>query len=105
MAIEAARHAVALDPRDPRLHHHLGFLLSAGQRWREAEAAQRRVLALEPNHVDAHRELGGVLYHLGRHREAIALALRAIELAPDDPRLREHLDVVGAIDHEHSSDR
>jgi tetratricopeptide (TPR) repeat protein len=85
-AEQAARAAIALDPRDAWAHFALsGTLLYLG-RHEEALDEAERTLALNPNFAFAHFRLGQVLIYAGRASEAVAPIQNSIRLNPLDPQ-------------------
>ena len=56
-AIQAGRRRVELNAKDYATHLALGYLLLAGGKWEEAEAALRQAVALAPKQVRAHEGL------------------------------------------------
>jgi tetratricopeptide (TPR) repeat protein len=60
-AIEPARRAVELDPRNPRRHFNLGLALAGAGDTREARASFERALAEDPGFLPARKELDGLL--------------------------------------------
>lgn len=86
-AREAARRAVALDPRDA-----YGYFAAAGAalylgRHEEALDQAQRALALNPNFAFGHFRLGQVLIYFGRPAEAVPALERSLRLSPYDPQL------------------
>jgi TolB-like protein len=68
--IAAARHAVTLDPLNPMIRRHLGYVLTAARRYDEAIAAHKEALALNPDSGTDHAFLGIAYYLLGDLRNA-----------------------------------
>jgi TolB-like protein/Tfp pilus assembly protein PilF len=68
--IAAARHAVTLDPLNPQIRRHLGYVLTATRRYDEAIAAHQEALALNPDSATDHAFLGVAYYLLGDLRNA-----------------------------------
>lgn len=73
--------ALAL-PGEPGPCNNLGNVLSALQRWPQAEQAYRRALALAPDFADAVGNLAQACIQQGRLSEAAELFRRALELLP-----------------------
>jgi tetratricopeptide (TPR) repeat protein len=94
----AARHAVALDDRDPLSHLALAWALTF---WRQPEAAidaVKRAIALNPSFAHAYAILGRLLVHTGRCHEGIEQAEWAVRLSPFAPSARQYLNVI-AVGH------
>lgn len=90
-AVEAYRHAIAIDPRHANAHSNLGVLLRATGQPAEAEAAYRLAIEIAPDHVDAYTNLGILLNALGRTDEAAACYCKVITLRPKHPEARRLL--------------
>jgi tetratricopeptide (TPR) repeat protein len=69
-AVAAARHAVMLDPLNPSIRRHLGYVFTAARRYGEAIAAYQEALALSPDSATDHAFLGLAYYLLGDLRNA-----------------------------------
>jgi len=73
------RHALRLDPHQPRVRVNLGNVEAARGRWRVAERCFRRALSDSTTDVDAMNNLAVALLRQDRHlEEARALAERAV---------------------------
>jgi len=82
-ALEAARHAVRIDPRLAEAQFALGYInWILKWDWPAAEAAMRRAVDLDRRNERAHTVLGHALSQMGRHAEALAATRRARELDP-----------------------
>jgi TolB-like protein/Flp pilus assembly protein TadD len=81
-AIEAARKALALDPKLVEAHVQLGDALQKDWQWKEAEAELRRAVELAPNSAMANAMFARYLICRGRFDEAIAAAEKARSLDP-----------------------
>jgi TolB-like protein/Flp pilus assembly protein TadD len=82
-AIEAARHALELDPELSEPYTSLGTIhTSYTWDWAQAEHSFVRALELNPSSVPAHKGYSELLSFLGRHDEALGEAKRAVELDP-----------------------
>lgn len=93
-AREAARRAVALDPRDA-----YGYFAGAGAalylgRHEEALDQAQRALALNPNFAFGHFRLGQVLIYFGRPADAVPAIERSLRLSPYDPQLGPMLQLL-----------
>src|ERR1700683_52542 len=96
--LDRARHAVALDDRDPLSHLALAWALTF---WRQPEAAidaVKRAIALNPSFAHAYAILGRLLIHTGRCHEGIEQAEWAVRLSPFAPSARQYLNVI-AVGH------
>jgi serine/threonine-protein kinase len=63
--VAAALHAVKLDPLNPSIRRHLGYVLTAARRYSEAIAAHQEALALNPDSATDQAFLGIAYYLLG----------------------------------------
>jgi Flp pilus assembly protein TadD len=81
-AEEAARRALALDPRRPEAEDLLGNVLQAQGRFEEAESAYRRALELEANADRTWSNLGALLQRQGRFPEAEEAYRRSLAIRP-----------------------
>jgi len=90
-AERAMRHALHLDPRQPRTLVNLGVLLAAGKRWAEAESLYRAALEMQPDDVPALTNLGLALEELRRFDEAETLQRQALALSPERAEIHNHL--------------
>lgn len=82
-AIAACRRAAAEEPQEALHSLRLGFALSYGGRWAEAEAAARETLRLAPKNDDAHYLLGNVLLAQDQTAAAEKAYRQSIALAPE----------------------
>jgi tetratricopeptide (TPR) repeat protein len=86
-AEDLLRRAIALDPRLPDTHFHLGSVLfSFPARRGEAEMEYRKCLELEPDHAGARVQLGVCLLVSRRADEALTELQRAVATDPYDER-------------------
>lgn len=86
-AEQAARTAIALDPRDAWAHFALsGALLYIGRHDDALEEAQRTI-ALNPNFAFGHFRVGQVLIYCGRAADSIAPLERSVRHNPFDPQI------------------
>jgi serine/threonine protein kinase/tetratricopeptide (TPR) repeat protein len=83
-AVDAARHAVELDPYLAEAHVSLGMALAAAGDHKNADTALRRALALEPQNSGAWFALADIAYAEDRRGDASAGYRKALELKPDD---------------------
>jgi len=79
-AMEALRHASAIDPDSPLVHYTLGDIQRRTGDLPMAEASFRRALRLQPEYGIAQRDLAQVLAALSRLAEAEALLRDAIRV-------------------------
>jgi len=86
-ALAAARHAIALDDKDPSAHAVLGRIHTVRGDYAEAIAEIRRALQLNPSLALGHFALGMALVLSGRPAEAIPELESAERLSPHDPYL------------------
>ncbi|ANM30634.1 hypothetical protein ABI59_15225 [Acidobacteria bacterium Mor1] len=84
-AVDAARHAVALDPASYLVRADLGWFLLAAGRFEEAVQESREALAVEPEFLPAWSFLVPALEHLGRTGEAVNAAKEVMRLSGADP--------------------
>lgn len=93
LATDAARRALAIDPRQGEAYAVLGRLkMTYDWDWAGAEADLTRAVSLTPRSVEAQVGHGLLLSAIGRHDEAIAALTRARDL---DPTLRETHERLG----------
>jgi serine/threonine protein kinase/tetratricopeptide (TPR) repeat protein len=85
-AVDAARHAVKLDPYFADGHVALGISLAAAGKTDEATSALQRALSLDPSNGRAWYTLGDIAYALDRRADAANAYKKALELLPDDWR-------------------
>jgi ABC-type polysaccharide/polyol phosphate export permease/tetratricopeptide (TPR) repeat protein len=81
-AIECARAAFALQPRDEPIADFCGWLFSNCERHQEAAAAYERLLENRPQWAAGHRHASGSLAVAGELARAIPHAIRASEIEP-----------------------
>ena len=83
---EAARTAVALDPKLVEAHHMLAVHLTFEPRWREAEAAFRTAIAIDPGDPWSHHAYGATLLATSSARldDAETELRTAVRLDPGD---------------------
>ncbi len=88
MAVEAARTAVATDPREPWAHCALGFSeILANRAHDRGLAALARALALNPGNAHFHSMMAWGLVYAGRSAEAVDELGIAMRLNPHSPPL------------------
>ncbi len=93
LATDAARRAIAIDPRQGEAYAVLGRLkMTYGRDWPGAEADLTRAVALAPDSVEAQIQHGLFLSAVDRHDEAVAAMTRACAL---DPTRRESHERLG----------
>ena len=93
LATDAARRALAIDPRQGEAYAVLGRLkMTYGRDWAGAEADLARAVALAPDSVEAQIQHGLFLSAVERHGEAVAAMTRACAL---DPTRRESHERLG----------
>ncbi len=93
-ALEMARKAVALDPRDGETYRILGRVHQARRQFDQAIVAMEKATALSPNNTPALTNLAHLLAFAGRAEDAVKYAERAMRLDPLGPR--SHLLSAGA---------
>jgi Flp pilus assembly protein TadD len=93
-AVEAARRAVDLDPRDPFLRDHLGYVLAQAGQGEAAEKAFREAVGMAPDLISFHVNHGDCLVRLNRLPEALAAIQHAYTIDPANVRV---LTVLGEI--------
>jgi len=82
-AIEAVRHAIALEPSNPTYLNTYGVILRKLKRTEEAIRSYERVMALMPDFADVYYNCGNALAELKRNQEAIARFERCLQLSSD----------------------
>jgi len=91
-ALEFARRAVELQPRDTPTQLTLGLLAYSQGDVQLAEKAYRAALKLDPTQPDALNNLAWILAHdRNQNDEAWRLARQAVDQRPTDPELRDTL--------------
>jgi tetratricopeptide (TPR) repeat protein len=80
---QAARRAVAMDPRQAGAWNNLGILVQEQGKFKESRQCLQRVLELEPDNGMAHNNLANTCKHLGLLDQAERHWLRALELVPN----------------------
>ena len=85
LALETARHAVALDPNDPWAHTVLGYVLGYDGFYDESAAQLDAALGVDPSHADTYALRTDLLVMEGRPLEAIASVTHALRLNPHPP--------------------
>jgi TonB family protein len=79
--IERLKQQIAMSPRNPKLHYHLGLACEANEQFGDALKAYARAVALKPNYGDAQVALGGVYMKLNRYDEALQAYNQAVGLS------------------------
>ncbi len=87
LALDCARHAIALDPTGASGHAGLSDALVVIGRQEEGLAAADLAVSLDPNSAIAYGAQGAARAFGGRPREAIAPLRTAMRLSPFDPRM------------------
>jgi len=90
-AIALARQALEIEPEDPFLHEHLGFVLTGAGALQEGEQAIRQAIAIDGEIGRLHSALAVSLQRQGRGAEAVEAFREAVRLEPDDPHLLRRL--------------
>ena len=83
-AVDAARHAIELDPYLADAHVSLGFALTAAGDYPHADEALRKALLLDPNNGGAWLALGQIAYLQDRRPDAEEAFQKALDFTPDD---------------------
>jgi len=97
-SLEAARKAMALDPRLALAHSMTGNVrFSYYWDWPAADASFRKALECDPNDMGATFRLGFLAMGLGRVNDAVALFRRAVTLSPISPSAHEWLSRVYVV--------
>jgi adenylate cyclase len=84
-ALELARTAVRLSPRDEMAHYVMAWAYDEAEQLEAAVAACERGLEINPNCSLILSEMGACLGPLGRPQEAIEVCQLALQLNPRDP--------------------
>jgi len=82
-AIKAFRQAVAVSPRHPEAHVHLGDALMNSGDYEQAFAAYREAARVAPSNPDGHYSLGAAFNDMGQHGDAFKPLVQAIRLDPE----------------------
>lgn len=93
-AIEPARHAAALAPRDWRPQSLLGVAYEQAQRDDEADAAHRQAVALAPNEAAPNANYAMHLAARGDLHGAEALLRRAVAMPASTIQIRQNLALI-----------
>jgi DNA-binding winged helix-turn-helix (wHTH) protein/Tfp pilus assembly protein PilF len=81
-AEQAARKALAIDPKEPNALLAMTVVQSSMLDWLSRESRYRSILGIDPNNTLVMRSLGTMLHGVGRSRESLAVAERAIAIEP-----------------------
>jgi len=82
LQLEAARRAVALDPKSSGAFHQLGTAYRVNNQLDKANSACKTAIELNPNNELAYICLGAILNQTGRFAEALPLIEKAVQLNP-----------------------
>ncbi len=82
-ALAAWQQAAVLDPKSPRIHDEIGFLLAVLNRRDEAVRSFERALALDPKYAPAQYHLGVALFIANDPAQAIPHLQSAAALDPN----------------------
>jgi adenylate cyclase len=96
-AVEVAKSALAVSPRNPRAHFARGQLLRAQGRYEEAILEYEIAIALNRNWVLVIAALGWCKFLTGSIAEALLRHEQAIRLSPRDPGIGNWYDRIGRI--------
>ncbi len=91
-AVEAAKKAVALDPKNANLVYQLGAAEMGANDLAAAERDLRKALSLSPQHTAAMNDLAVLLMNSGKRDEAKKLLEQVLRLHPDDQTAKGNLD-------------
>lgn len=80
---QAARRAVAMDPRQAGAWNNLGIIVQEQGKLDESRQCLQRVLELEPDNAQAHNNMANTCKHLGLLDQAERHWMRALELVPN----------------------
>jgi tetratricopeptide (TPR) repeat protein len=112
LALEIARHAVALDPTEPWAHLVLAFVLEYEHEYEESAKEMEASLKLDPNHAHTYCMRADLLVMDGRPGDAIASIAHAFRLNPRPPAwyywtkgeaeyaARQYEDAIATLRHE-----
>ena len=81
-SLDAARHALALDPDTASAYVARGMVYGNQMRWADADSAFRRALALAPGDAEAMDQYAQFLFAVGQLEPALAEIDRALERDP-----------------------
>ena len=85
-AMQVYRTAIAVEPRNARVHYGLGKLYYDEKGWYEKAVAElRQATALDPDLLDAWVSLGDIYEEKGLHEEAIVRYQHVLAVAPHHP--------------------
>jgi len=91
-AVEAAKQAVAIDPKNANLVYQLGAAEMGANELVAAERDLRKALSLAPQHTAAMNDLAVLLMNAGKRDEAKKLLEQVLRLHPDDKTAKGNLD-------------
>ena len=91
-AVEAAKRAVAVDPKNANLVYQLGASEMGANDLLNAERDLRKALTLQPQHTAAMNDLAVLLMNAGKRDEAKKLLEQVLRLHPDDKTAKGNLD-------------
>jgi Flp pilus assembly protein TadD len=91
-AVEAAKKAVAIDPKNANLVYQLGAAEMGANDLAAAERDLRKALSLAPQHTAAMNDLAVLLMNAGKRDEARKLLEQVLRLHPDDKTAKGNLD-------------
>ena len=92
-AVNAAKKAAELSPKDFEAHNNLGILLLELERLKEAEFSFRRALVLRPDFAEAHNNLGVSLKKQDRLQDAEESFSKVTALRPELAEAHRNLAV------------
>lgn len=90
------RRALALDPRNPRIHHWYGWVLVSQGRLEEGRAAMERAHALDPLSLITRSARGVLAYYAGDHAAASRHLEEVLDIDPQFGRALHNLGLVRA---------
>jgi Flp pilus assembly protein TadD len=93
-AVAHLRAALAINPKEPSLHHNLGITLFQMDHFEEAAEQHREAVRLQPDYADAYSALGADYQKLGRNADAVESYRQALRLQPQMTSIRSSLALV-----------
>jgi len=90
-AIEAYKHAAALEPKDPEPHLSAGLLLEKENRFADAEQEYNQALAIDPGSSDALTGLANIYMRGQRFADADPILRKLIAMRPENVPARLQL--------------
>jgi tetratricopeptide (TPR) repeat protein len=92
-ALRCLQDALRIQPL-PEVHHNLGLVLAAENRFQEAIVHYEQALRIRPRDARIHNDLAVALFYLGEYGRAFSHLVEALRLNPADPKVHHNLRFV-----------